>query len=116
MMTALPAVLELAYKPGIFIFEMAWKSTIILGSVVLLGELLKHRSASFKQMVYSTGILTMLCFILITPISPRWTINTLDWPSVFSSKKITLNQPVVDGESQSFRSKDGSPGVGTDSN
>ena len=59
MMITVPAVFELADSFGILIFEITWKSTIILGSVVLLGKLLKQRSASFRQMVYSTGILTM---------------------------------------------------------
>ncbi len=114
MMRVLLVALELADSFGLLIFEIAWKSTIILGSVVLLGELLKRRSASFRQMVYSMGILTMLCFMMITPISPRWTINTPDWLSVFSSKT-TLNQPATEHESRSFQSGDDKLWFGTDS-
>jgi beta-lactamase regulating signal transducer with metallopeptidase domain len=115
MMTTPPAVFELADSFSHLIFEMAWKSTIILGSVVLLGKLLKQRSASCRRILYSTGILTMLCFMLINPISPRWTINTPDWLSVFSSEKTTLNQSATEPESQSFQSGDGNLGFGNES-
>lgn len=115
-MTALPAVFELAESFGILIFEIAWKSTIILGSVVLLGKLLRQRSASLRQMIYSTGILTMLCLMLTAPISPRWTISAPHWPAVFSRPWTTLNPPPASGkESQSLQSADDSPGFGTDS-
>lgn len=106
--------LEFADSFGRLIFEIAWKSTIILGSVVLLGKLLKQRSASFRRMVYSKGILTMLCFIVITPVSPRWTINTPDWLSVFSSQKTTLNKWAAEPESRVFRSGVGNFGPGND--
>lgn len=111
----LPAIFELADSFGGLIFEMAWKSTVILGSVVLLGKLLKRQSASFRRMVYSTGILTMLCFMLITPISPRWSINTPSWLSAFSSKTAALNQPATEPESHGFQFGDGNAGFGNES-
>jgi beta-lactamase regulating signal transducer with metallopeptidase domain len=89
------AVFEFANS---FIFEAAWKSTVILGIVILAGKLLKRQSASFKRIVYSTGILAMLCFILTAPISPRWTINAPDFS--------TLSQTATAPESQNFQSED----------
>lgn len=114
-MITLPAVFDLADSFGVLIFEMMWKSTVILGSVILLGKLLRRQSASFKRAVYSTGILTMLCFMVIAPISPRWTLNNPDWLSVFGNEKASHNQMAIEPDSPEFQSQDGRLGIKSDS-
>ena len=112
MITALLTSLEPADRFSRLIIEMGWKSTLILGCAVLLGELLKRRSASLRRTVYTAGILTMLCFVVIAPLSPRWRINTPGWFPAFGSEKTTL---ATGPEIRGFQSAGGNSGTGIDS-
>lgn len=78
------------------IFETAWKSTIILGSVVIFSKFLKRRSASLRRSVFSAAILTMLFFTVSAPFFPRQAISLPIWvPTEVSYVKFSRSRAVT---------------------
>ncbi len=79
--------LDLSASLGLLLFEMAWKSTVILGSVILVSRLLRRQSASLRQAILSAGVVVMLVSAAVAPALPPWTVTAPDWLPVPTSDK-----------------------------
>lgn len=80
------------------IFELAWKSSGILGGVLLLNKFLERQSASLRQSVYSAAIFTMITLMIVAPLLPRWKVFLPAWVSANSLTE-SVNDVSLDKES-----------------
>jgi len=111
----LTSIFELSNDFAYLIFETAWKSTIILGSVVLLNKFLKRQSASLRQSIFSTAIITLLALMFIAPVFPRWNIFLPTWLSINSFVKSVNETHAEESANLGSRVTEVNSGIKTDS-
>ncbi len=109
------SIFDLSSGFAFLIFEMAWKSTIVLGSVLLLNKFLKRRSASLRQSIFSTAILVILALTVIAPVFPRWNVFLPTWLPISTFAESAKATPAGELPNPSSRVTERHPDIKIDS-
>jgi beta-lactamase regulating signal transducer with metallopeptidase domain len=84
-----------SHEFDLLLVQILWKATVLLVAILAVGRMLRKKSASLRELAYTTGVFCAFVLLVVLPFFPRWNVTLSRWPAVVSEHQAETNDPML---------------------